>query len=268
MTAMRERQLVQRPWVPRLIDRAKGDLPDGIAGSITGRACVYGVADAYGTMFKAGCFDKTRAEKVASGKVQLFLDHEHETKAHIGVVRETPDIGNALMMFADCFDTDAGRSGLDYCKTVITANAFTGLSVGVYIRDADYEPDPSDPQDKIFAFKEVELAEISVTPMPAVPGTEVMHARRTPEERVHAQLVALRTLLTTVPRKELLTVAREFGLGELTHPDAGANRNANGHTPTDSEIRSAATTVATVGLDERIAFVRSEMKRLHTLLSP
>lgn len=266
---MRVRDLIQRRFHPEILLRgakASDDLPEGVSGRILGRACVYGVPDAYGTMFSAGCFDRTRSEKVSSGKVQLFLDHDHTTRSHVGVVREVPDVGDALMMSADCFDSDAGQSGLDYCKSVLAANGFTGLSVGVYIRDGDWAQDPSPgagANDKVYAFKEVELAEISITPLPAVPGTEVMHARRSPEERTRGQLVALRMLLTSIPKRELLPICAEFGLGELLHPDAAAGRDANGNTPTDSAIRSAATVVTTVPLEDRVEFVRGAMRRLH-----
>ncbi|MGH6994481.1 MAG: hypothetical protein ACREES_02215, partial [Stellaceae bacterium] len=115
---MRERLIIQHAFVPRLTGRrATGDaLPDGVAGRIIGRACVYGVADAYNTQFAPGCFDKTRAEKVDSGKVPLFLDHEHDSLANVGVVRETPDVGNALMMYGDLFDNDSGTKALEYLK--------------------------------------------------------------------------------------------------------------------------------------------------------
>ena len=255
---MRTKMPISRPWVPTLRERKAGDdLPDGILGRIAGRACVYGVPDAYGTMFAAGCFDKTRAEKVASGKVPLFLDHDHETSAHVGVVRETPDVGNALMMYADLFDNDVGRGALDYCKSVLAAGAFTGLSVGIYEREGGYEPDPADAQQRIYAFKECELAEISITPMPAVPGAEVLHARRAPEERAHGLLVVLRMLLTSIPRKELLAVCHEFGIGELVTASAGSSpTGAASVVPSDRAIADAAVSMA-----ERMEWARDRVRR-------
>jgi prohead serine protease len=145
--------------------------------------------------------------------------------------------------------------------TVLKTDAFTGLSVGVFVRDAEFQPDPADPQDRVYAFKECELAEISVTPLPAVPGTEVLNVRRTPEERVHGQVVALRMLLTTIPRKELIAVCHEFGLDEIA--DAKVQPDANGRTPSDTEIRKAASVVTGVPFAERVAWLRTQMGRLH-----
>lgn len=298
MTRQRVYDCVTRRFKPRVTLRVgdgpdTGTLPAGVAGKIMGVACPYSTPDFYGTMFAEGCFDRTRAEKVPQGKVQLFRDHMHDSRDHVGVVRECPDVAGALMMHADCFDTDEGKSALDYCKSVLAAEGFTGLSVGVFVRNAEWRPNPTKRDggasagtvpaaraeraptvapampdndyepDEVYCFTECELAEISITPMPAVPGAEVMHARHRDSGR-REQLVALRLLLTAIPRPEILAVAQEFGLGDLTHPDVGTTiRHAAGHTPSDTEIRAAASASTHVPLDERLAYLRQQYARLH-----
>ena len=99
--------------------------------------------------------------------------------------------------------------------------------------------------------------------MPAVPGTEVLNVRRSPEERAREQEILLEMLLPSVPRKAALAVLARYGFGELANPDAGTVRDANGRTPSDSDIRTAATDVSTVPYLERIQWVRNEVRRLH-----
>src|SRR5688572_22503496 len=74
------------------------ELPAGVIGQVEGIAMVYDVVDSMGTTFARGCLDRTCRERVAAGKVRLFLDHGdqpsqgmYDTHLHIGVVRELVD---------------------------------------------------------------------------------------------------------------------------------------------------------------------------------
>lgn len=153
--------------------RVDAAMPAGICGRMVGVALVYGVVDTYGTTFARGCLDKTRAERLAGGKIKLFADHMNMTSAHVGVVRALEDIGDAVMMTADIFDTEDGRKIKEYLQAVMAARAETGLSVGFVSRRGG----PSSMDQQVYEFQEIELREISVTPMPAVPGTDVTGVR-------------------------------------------------------------------------------------------
>jgi len=261
--AMRERRTIVRQFRPEeLVVRAEDgaadeQLPDGISGRMIGCACTYNTVDDYGTLFKPGCFDRTRSEKVPAGRVGLFRDHDHVSSAHVGVIRACPDMGDRMMMNADFFDTPEGRDARDYVKTVLAAGSYTGLSVGVYVRDGGREPDPANATDSVYAFREVELAEISITPFPAVPGADAIAARHStrPDMTLKTQITALRTLLTSMPRADVLAIAKEFGLGELVTTIVD-----------DVATRSVATSPGALVDDAtRLAFLREHFQHVTTL---
>lgn len=247
MTVSREKRIwCMRNFRPQQVfDRAaKADLPDGVSGRIIGQACTYNSVDDYKTFFKPGAFDRTRAEKIPAGKVHLMRDHDHRTSAHIGVVRSLDDVGNAVMMTADLFDTDEGKAAKQYLDTVMKADSTTGLSVGVYPRQGNPEPAPDGSGDRAYGFSEVELAEISITPFPAVDGADLLAVRRAPEQVARAQMIGLRMLLTSMPRTDVLTVLEEFGYGE-TELDPLTTRHAPSGTPAgDSKLVDPATRLA------------------------
>ena len=236
MIAPREKRTYYvRSFRPQqLVDRAaKADLPDGVAGRIIGQACTYNSVDDYNTFFKPGAFDRTREEKIPAGKVHLMRDHDHRTSAHIGVVRSLDDVGNAVMMTADLFDTDEGKAAKQYLDTVMRAESTTGLSVGVYPRKMAPMPAPDGSGERALGFDEVELAEISITPFPAVDGADLLAVRRAPDAVARAQMIGLRMLLTSIPRPDALAVLAEFGYGEtepvsLTTGDTPSGTPATG----------------------------------------
>ena len=78
-------------------------------------------------------------------------------------------------MTADLFDTPEGRAALDYVKTVIKAGASTGFSIGFMPKRTDMVPVDGKLVER---FLEIELREVSLTPMPAVPGADVLGARQ------------------------------------------------------------------------------------------
>jgi HK97 family phage prohead protease len=181
----RELKRSSRVFIPRAVKGPDDEaLPDGVCGRVMGQACTYNTLDDYGTFFRRGAFDRSRAEKVPAGKVGLFRDHDHVSSQHVGVIRSLDDVGNGVMMTADFFDTPEGRDAKQYVEAVLKAKGSTGLSVGVYPRDghpagrrsSDPQAEPGKPEP--YGFDEVELAEISITPFPAVPGADVLHVRK------------------------------------------------------------------------------------------
>lgn len=160
--------------------RVEPSMPAGICGRMVGVALVYGVVDSYNTTFMRGCLDKTRNERLAAGKVKLFADHMNMTSAHVGVVRALDDVGDAVVMTAEIFDTEDGRKMKEYLQAVMAARAETGLSVGFMPRRGG--PSPMDPM--VYEFQEIELREVSITPMSAVPGTDVTGVRMQLDEEL------------------------------------------------------------------------------------
>ena len=154
--------------------RADGDLPPGIAGRVSGVALTYETVDSYNTVFARGCAKRSIDNKVKARKVPLLMDHSRTVGAHVGVVASMVDMGDSLLMTADLFDTPDGRAALEYVKTVIAAGASTGFSIGFVPRRSDMAMIDAKPVER---FLEIELREVSLTPMPAVPGADVMGAR-------------------------------------------------------------------------------------------
>ena len=150
------------------------NLPPGIAGRITGIALRYDVVDTYETTFARGCLKRSIDERVAARKVPLLMDHERTTGAHVGIVTGMADMETGVAMTADVFDTPEGRACMEYVRAVIAAGASTGLSIGfVPIKSQMASVEGR----MVQRFTEVALREVSVTPMPSVPGTEVTSAR-------------------------------------------------------------------------------------------
>lgn len=181
------------------------DLGKGVCGRVTGIALVYNVADDYGTMFMPGCLTKTRAEKVDAGKVKLFADHLAYSETHVGVVRSVVDVGDAVVMTADLFDTTAGRAMKEYLEAVLASGGETGLSVGFRAIDREWRDVElaNGKRDTLLIFKEISLGEISITPVPAVPGTDITGVRREPGEHDEDLLRrALRHILRSLPEQD------------------------------------------------------------------
>lgn len=159
--------------------RAESDLPPGVAGRVSGIALTYEVVDSYDTMFAKGAAKRSIDTRVAARKLPLLMDHERSTRAHVGVVTGMADVGDALLMTADIFDTAEGRSALEYVKAVLASGASTGFSIGFIPRRSESVLIEGRSVER---FTEIELREVSVTPMPAVPGAEVQAARHEDEE--------------------------------------------------------------------------------------
>jgi HK97 family phage prohead protease len=228
--------------------RADATLPDGVAGRVSGVALTYETVDSYGTLFARGCAKMTIAGKVAARKVPLLMDHERRTGAHVGVVSMMQEMGDSLMMTADLFDTPEGRAALDYVKTVIAAGASTGFSIGFVPRKAETVTIDGRVAER---FLEIELREVSITPMPAVPGADVTSARAEAVPALERSDVELLTMAAAAALDALPAETRAGLLvryvGSRTDDGDGAtvlNANANGPTTpataTDSSAPNAA----------------------------
>ena len=234
--------------------RAEAELPAGIAGRVSGVALTYEVVDSYGTMFARKCAKRSVDGRVAARKVPLLMDHERTSKAHVGVVTKMEDAGDALIMTADIFDTAEGRSALEYVKAVLASGASTGFSIGFVPRASEMVTVDNKTVER---FTEIELREVSITPMPAVPGAEIASARNEVEE-----VVSERT------DDDLLTLAARVTLDALSESQRHAvlsrylppTRTETASPVTPVVIETPSSTEATVRyapLAERASAVRS-----------
>lgn len=198
-------------------------LPAGVCGRLTGIALVYNVEDDYGTVFMPGCLSRTITDKVQQGKVKLFADHGPFTDTHIGTVRDIKDVGDAAIMTADLLDTDAGRKMKEYLEAVLASGGETGLSVGFRPKESEWKQVMNDAGvmiDMVLIYKEIELREISITPVPAVPGTDVTSVRREKGEDDEALLRrALKHILKSLPERDARAVFDEAYATSAAKPD-------------------------------------------------
>ncbi len=239
--------------------RADGELPPGIAGRVSGVALTYEVVDSYQTMFSRKCAKRSIDGRVAARKVPLLMDHERTSKAHVGVVTSMTDAGDALVMTADVFDTAEGRAAMEYVKAVLASGASTGFSIGFIPRASEMVTVNGKPVER---FTEIELREVSITPMPAVPGAEIASARNEASEMVVEGEVSERT------ETDLLTLAARVALDALSEADRHAvlvrylpetrSETAPSVAPVVTETpTSTASTARYATLEERTAAVRS-----------
>jgi hypothetical protein len=240
--------------------RADTDLPKGVCGRITGVLLPYGRTDTYGTRFMKGCIDRSRAEKVPAGRVPLFINmtfdgsgmHMYNARTHIGVIRSLEDVGDDAMMVADVFDTVDGRAAKDYVAAVLGAGASTGLSVGFRERQPpELKQEEIDGHKQYVAeYREIELMEGTVTPLPAVPGADVLAVRSQTDLKEFT-----RGLLERLPVSERSALFEEF-VQQRTDADA---KPAGGAPPVAAEPKAGdAKDVATEAtMEDRLTAFRS-----------
>lgn len=253
--------------------RAESDLPPGIAGRISGVALTYEVMDSYRTIFARGSANKSIGMKVAARKLPLMMDHMKTTGAHVGVVSSMTEMGNALVMTADLFDTPDGRAALEYVKAVIAAGASTGLSIGFVPRRSEMVQTADGMAER---FTEIELREVSITPMPAVPGADILGARADDVANDEGNEVGADAAPEDVPATatepetsrsdaELLAMAARVALDALDAPTRDALLAGYRTTPAPIPTRTVTTTTATtvtptvrpMTMDARLKAVRS-----------
>ena len=241
--------------------RRDSDLPAGIVGRVEGVALVYGVVDAYGTLFKRGCMDKAR-EKVRAGKIKLFDNHGssdwYGTRTHIGVVRSLEQRGDQEVMVADLFDTEDGRRAHEYLRAVNASGAETGLSIGFFERGGTWEKRN---EEDVYTFSEIELDEISLAPRNAVPGADVTSVRATGQASAR---------LTSESARALLSVVRD-SLGDeafraLTLPmlRAAADEAQSGD---DAKPADEAALVQPTDEEDAVALMRARAAAVRSILS-
>jgi HK97 family phage prohead protease len=241
--------------------RAEGsELPDGVCGRIQGTAMVYDQLDWYGTMFAPGCMARSINERVAARKVNLFLDHDKEVRCHVGIVSSMTDVGDSAIMTADILDTADGRLALEYCKAVIAAGGETGISIGFIPRKGEAVKDAGGVSTGNYRFIEIELREESITPVPAVEGALITGARREDDEDPEVMIVALRSLLSALPKERLDATLLEYGFQRSASETPTPKEEV---TPPAAADPAAAETPAAEGegsrkmsIDERIKALR------------
>ena len=272
--AVRKVDESETDWKAR---EAADALPPGCCARMTGTALVYNVTDDYGTRFAPGCLAKTVAEKVRPGKVRLFADHVPMTKTHVGTVTDIKDVGDTAVMTAVIFDTEAGRAMKEYLEAVTKSGAVTGavtgLSVGFRSReDESVTIDEGDGPQWACLFKEIELREISVTPVNAVPGTDVLAVRRElgtraddPKDGVLLRRMLAR-ILAEVPESEARAVfdTAYASAADPAHTAAdptGATPAADpaAHGARGSESSTASEEKEAVPFEERMKIMREVM---------
>jgi len=243
--------------------RAESDLPPGIAGRVSGVALTYEVVDSYLTMFARKSAKRTIDNKVAARKVPLLMDHERTSKAHVGVVTEMQDVGDALVMTADIFDTADGRAALEYVKAVLASGASTGFSIGFIPRASEMVKMDGQTVER---FTEIELREVSITPMPAVPGAEVASARN---DDVHTpEIVDVPEVESERTDDDLLLIAARVSLDALPVDVRTALLETYQPTPTPTETASSAQAIVAdtptstegtryVAMEDRVKAARS-----------
>lgn len=253
--------------IPTLVVRAtelavrSESMPDGVCGIVTGIALRYNVRDSWGTKFKPGALDKTRA-RVAARKIKLFANHgfadTYGIRTHIGTVTSLVLAGDAEVMTAELFDTEEGRHAKAYLDAVQKSRAETGLSIGFHGVYGEWEAE-GDNKYGTYVFTEIALEEISLAPRQAVPGATVSGVRNSPDlEGVRAILHGLRAQLG---EEALLALVREHDTSATAgdEPSADSNTSDTSNTASDpaagdepTDTRSAPASMA-----ERVAVFRS-----------
>lgn len=232
--------------------RAEADLPPGVAGRVSGIALTYEVVDAYDTIFARGCAKRSIDTRVAARKLPLLMDHERSTRAHVGVVTAMEDVGDALVMTADVFDTAEGRAALEYVKAVLASGASTGFSIGFVPRRSEMAKAGDKTAER---FTEIELREVSITPMPAVPGADVTAARHeSPDDSAERNdddllAVAARAALDALSPDQRQAVLAAYADATPAAPSLAPS-------PVDTPTADAEDASRAVSLDARLRAVR------------
>lgn len=241
-----------------LVRAAADEKKPGICGTLSGIALVYNEKDYYDTVFAPGCLTRTTAEQVDKGKVKLFLDHGPFVDTHVGTVRKITDVAGSAVMVADIFDTESGRATKEYLEAVLASQGETGLSVGFRAVEKEWTKDEAGNLDTL-VFKEIALREISITPVPAVPGTAVTSVRHENGDGDPALLLrTLRSILRSLPESE---ARAEYDAAYAPSTAAAALSAA----PSPEAIASAAAAAADAErsrpatADERLAVLRSSI---------
>lgn len=246
------------------------DLPEGVCGRISGVALTFDTVDSYGTMFAPGCAARSIGQRVAARKVPVLMDHNRSAESHVGVVSSMTEVGASYAATVDIFNTQSGKRALEYVKAVLASGASTGFSVGFVPRKWDAVTVEGKTVER---FTEIELRELSLTPMPAVPGADVTTARNdaaagggntAPEtdplaevrDDVNILVIAARAALDALPAEARADLLKTYT------PAPSADGSA-----TDSTNRSA-TPPATAPVEKQIVTMEDRVRAVRQTFTP
>lgn len=278
MTLTTDRPTIERATVLDMVARAaSATLPDGVIGQVEGVALVYNVVDTHGTTFAPGCLSRTVRERVAAGKVRLFLDHGdaptfgmYDTHLHIGVVREVwdvdlPDGTKGAKFRADIFDTEPGRQAHEYLRAIAATRSETGVSIGMMTM-------PPTTRATIGGtlcerIDEVALREISITAVSSVPGTHVTNVRAdvtTPIDTTLDYAPLLRGMHAALGADRFRALVEGItGNAPLEdRPAATAGNAPTTDSPSDPAPVAEGVPSPLANPEERIAFARAAFQRI------
>jgi HK97 family phage prohead protease len=195
-------------------------------------------------MFQRGCANQSVATKVKARKVPLLMDHDRSVASHVGVVATMSEVGDTMVMVADLFDTPDGRAALEYVKAVMAAGASTGFSIGFVPRASQRVMVDGQP---VELFTEIELREVSITPMPAVPGADVTAARADDPEQPEMTrddrallVLAAEVALRALPESDRLIVWQRVGVRADAVPTETAPDAVTATAATDAQAQRSA----------------------------
>lgn len=242
--------------------RAEETLPAGVCGRVQGIAMVYDQVDFYDTIFARGCLAKSIVERVLTRKVNVFADHIKQVRCHVGVVASVTEIGDAVTVLIDLLDTNDGRSMLEYAKACIAADIETGLSLGFIPRKGEVVRDKSNVPTGQYKFTEIEWRETSITPVPAVPGTQITGARNDEgESGVDFTNDEISAILAAVPEERLTEVLTGLGFSRssanaVPATPAAPETPAESAPPVESSNSEQGTERKIATMDERMSALR------------
>ncbi|MBS0250706.1 MAG: HK97 family phage prohead protease [Proteobacteria bacterium] len=136
-------------------------------GVFEGHASVFGQQDSYGDVIKRGAFKQSLKAFKAAGRMPLML-YSHDPTRPVGVWEkiEEDDKGLAVQgrLLRDVPDGDLAYK-------LLKGKAFDGLSIGFRVVEATRD------SNGIRTVSQIDLVEISLVAMPAMPGARIEQVR-------------------------------------------------------------------------------------------
>ena len=135
-------------------------------GSFEGYGSVFGNTDSYGEVVAPGAFLESLAELKAKGRVVPIL-WQHNSTQPIGVYTEIVEDEHGLKVKGQLLigDGTAANPGVQQAKeayALLKAGAVSGLSIGYWVRSANY-----DEKTGIRTLVKLDLVEVSLVTFPA-----------------------------------------------------------------------------------------------------
>jgi hypothetical protein len=136
------------------------------ARQIEGYGSVFGNVDLGGDVIARGAFLNSLEEHAAAGSMPAMF-WMHDMKQVPGRWDEMAEDSNGLVVNGTLADTGLGNE----MRTLLKMKAVRGLSIGFYIRDADYK------EDGVRVIKSVELIETSLVSLAMNPLAQITQAK-------------------------------------------------------------------------------------------